>query len=117
MSVPSWPSTLPVELLMRGYSQSSPDLLVKSSVDAGPAKVRRRFTAGVQPVTGNLLLTRTELGYLRTFYDTTLLGGSLRFTWLEPITRTSKEFRFTSPIKWNSNDGYYDVNLELEMLP
>lgn len=117
MSVPSWPTTLPVELLMKGYSQTSPDVLLRSSVDVGPAKVRRRCTAAVQVITGNLLLSESELGYLRTFYDTTLLGGSLRFTWLEPVTRVAKEFRFTSPIKWNSNDGYYDVNLELEMLP
>lgn len=117
MTVPAWPTTLPDELLMRGYSQTTADLLLRSSVDAGPAKVRRRFTAGVQQVVGNLLLTGAQLAYLRTFYDTTLLGGSLRFTWIEPVTKTAKEFRFTSPIKWSSNSGYYDVNLELEMLP
>lgn len=117
MSVPIWPTTLPVEMLMRGYNQTAANVLLRSSVDAGPAKVRRRFTAGVQPVTGNLLLTGAELAYLRTFYDTTLLGGSLRFTWREPVTLTSKEFRFTSPLKWSCADGYYEVSLELEMLP
>lgn len=117
MSVPVWPTTLPVELLMRGYNQTAADVTLRSSVDAGPAKIRRRFTAGVQPITGNLILSGTELGYLRTFFDTTLLGGSLRFTWREPVTLVSKEFRFTAPLKWTCDNGYYDVSLELEMLP
>lgn len=117
MTVAVWPSTLPTELLQQGYNQSSPDLLLKSSVDVGPAKVRRRVTSGVEEVSGNLLLTKTELGYLRTFYDTTLLNGSLRFTWREPVTLVSKEFRFTNPPKWSMTSGYYTVTLELEMLP
>lgn len=117
MSVPAWPSTLPTELLQRGYSQSSPDVVLRSSVDAGPAKIRRRITQNIQPVTGNLILSLTELGYIRTFYDTTLLGGSLRFSWKDPVSLSTKEFRFTAPLKWTISNGLYDVTLELEILP
>lgn len=117
MSVPVWPTTLPTELLQRGYNQSAADVLLRSELDTGPAKVRRRYTAGVQPVTGNTVLSESQLGTLRTFYDTTLLGGSLRFSWKDPVSLVAKEFRFTSPIKWIINSGWYDVSLELEMLP
>ena len=117
MTVPVWPTTLPKDLLQRGYGQSSPDVVIRSNMDVGPAKSRRRATAGVMPVTGRLILTLTELGYIRTFHDTTLLGGSLRFTWKDPISRVSKELRFTAPIKWQVTNGLYDVALEMEILP
>lgn len=117
MSVPAWPVTLPQELLQRGYSQSAADLLIKSGTDAGPGKVRRRATAGVEPVTGNLVLTEAEVVILWTFFYNDLMAGALRFSWLEPTILTYKEFRFTSPPKRSMDGGLYDVTIELEMLP
>ena len=117
MSVPNWPSTLPTELLQRGYSHEMPDVLLRTSVEVGPAKVRRRATAAVQNVSGRMLLTEVQLGTLRTFYDTTLKGGSLRFAASDPVSLAPKEFRFTAPIKWTMSSGFYDVTFEFEILP
>ena len=118
MSVPSWPTTLPQQLFVNGYSQSFAETTIKSDMDAGPAKVRRRFTAGVEPVSGTMLLTETQLGYLRTFFVDTLLGGSLRFSWTKPPAHTTAcEMRFTAPPSWTKVEGDYEVNLSLEVLP
>lgn len=118
MSVPSWPTTLPQQLFVNGYSQSFAETTIKSDMDAGPAKVRRRFTAGVEPVSGTMLLTETQLGYLRTFFVDTLLGGSLRFSWTKPPAHsTACEMRFTAPPSWTKVEGDYEVNLSLEVLP
>ena len=118
MSVPSWPTTLPQQLFVNGYSQSFAETTIKSEMDAGPAKVRRRFTAGVEPVSGTMLLTETQLGYLRTFFVDTLLGGSLRFSWTKPPAHTTAcEMRFTAPPSWTKVEGDYEVNLSLEVLP
>lgn len=118
MSVPVWPTTIPDTLLVSGYSQAAADTSLRSATDAGPGKVRRRFTAGVEQVAGNQVMTKTELGYLRTFYTTTLLGGALRFAWKDPITEAAVEMRFTEPISWTSFGGdNFQVALSLEILP
>jgi hypothetical protein len=118
MSIPVWPDTLPQQLLVDGYSQSLADTTIKSEMDAGPAKVRRRYTAGVEPVSGMMLLTETQLGTLRTFYEDTLLGGSLRFSWTKPPAHsTACEMRFTAPPSWTGKKGLYEIQLSLEILP
>lgn len=117
MTIPVWPITLPTELLQKGYSQSERDIVIKSSMDIGPSKIRRRTTAGVEQVIGNLKLSESQLEDLRDFYTTDLLGGSLRFSWKDPVNLSAKEFRFTSPVKWTMTSGWYDVVLELEILP
>jgi len=117
MAIPAWPNTIPQDLLVEGYSQSLANVTIRSYTDTGPAMVRRRATAGVQPVSGKQWMTRTELAYLITFYNATLLGGSLRFTWNDPMTGSSAEFRFTEPPAWTSNGIDVAVDLSLEILP
>ena len=119
MSVPVWPTELPQQLFVNGYSQSFAETTIKSDMDAGPAKVRRRFTAGVEPVSGTMLLTGTQLTSLATFYNTTLLGGSLRFSWTKPPAHTAAcEMRFTESPSWTAVEPeVYEVSLSLEILP
>ena len=119
MSVPDWPVTLTQTLLVDGFEGSSPDLLLRSSMDAGPAKVRRRATAGARPVTGKLLLTAAELSTFKTFYDETLLSGSLRFNWLDPDDGvTAVEMRFTERPSWVSLEpDEFEVSMNLEIMP
>jgi len=119
MSVPSWPTTLPQQLFVNGYSQSFAETTIKSDMDAGPAKVRRRFTAGVEPVSGTMVMTAAQLTMLETFYNTTLLGGSLRFSWTKPPAHTAAcEMRFTESPSWTAVEPeVYEVSLSLEILP
>ena len=118
MAVPSWPGTLPEELFVSGYGQAFPDITIKSNVDAGPAKVRRRFTAGVSPVTGTMIMTAAQLTTFDTFFNTTLLGGSLRFSWTKPPAHSvACEMRFTEVPSWTKVEGDYEVSLSLEVLP
>lgn len=117
MPVVSWPSTLPQTILAEGYNQSAANVLLRSQPDVGPAMVRRRASAGVEPVSGKEWMTPAELGYLRTFYDTTLIGGSLRFSWKDPVTEAAVEFRFTEPPSWIRAGVGFFVQLGLEILP
>lgn len=113
-----WPTSLPDEIIQAGYSQSAPDVVQRSQMDAGPAKTRRRFTAGVSPFTARGMLTAAQLVTLRTFHDTTLQGGAIRFSWDDPITADSVELRFTSPIGWSARGpDLFEVSMDLEVLP
>ena len=42
-----WPLDLPQKPLLQGFSETLPNLVTRSPMDIGPAKVRRRSTAGV----------------------------------------------------------------------
>lgn len=118
MIVQHWPATLPNNLLVDGYSQASANVMLRTSMDVGPAKVRRRFTAGVQPIAGQQEMTLTELGTFRGFYHNTLHGGSLRFVWRDPVTHANVEMRFTEPPTWTALGGlHYMVSMSLEILP
>lgn len=120
LMVATWPETLPQKLLIDGYSQQLANKLLRSSMDTGPAKQRRRFSAGVMPVTGKLVLDNAELEILKAFYDTTLVGGSLRFIWVDPTDKMNGNvmFRFTSPVTWTAYGAdRFSVALQLEILP
>jgi len=114
-----WESTLPQELTTDGYSQSAADNLLRTSMDTGPAKVRRRATSAPRPVGGTVIMDETQLATFKTFYATTILGGSLRFNWVDPDDgSTAVEMRFTSPPSWTVLGGdLYRVTLALEILP
>ena len=116
--IPAWHAGLPQALFVAGYSQSPPDIALKSPMDAGPPKVRRRFTAGIAPVAGTMIMTAAQLITFQTFYNTTLLGGSLRFSWTTPPAHSvACEMRFTAVPTWTKIESEYEVNLSLEVLP
>lgn len=118
MAIPVWPTSLPQELLMDGYNQSMADNLLRADMDVGPAKTRRRATSAPEPVSGQMLMTRAQVETLGSFYLNTLLGGSLRFSWHRPENvSVPAEFRFVSPPSTTMRGGYFDVSLNLEMLP
>lgn len=119
MSIPSWPVTLPQNIRISGYNESMPDTNIKASMDVGPAKVRRRSTAAVRPVSGQLVMTHDELGDFKDFYVDTLLNGSLRFSWTDPYDgTTSVEMRITEVPTWSAQDpDNFVVNIKLEILP
>lgn len=119
MSVPAWPAGLPQKLFVSGYSHGFANVAIKSDMDAGPPKVRRRFTAGVEPVSGTIIVTSSQLDTLDTFYNTTTLGGTLRFSWtVPPAHYAACEMRFTDVPRWTAIDPEnYEVSLALEILP
>jgi hypothetical protein len=87
-------------------------------MEQGPAKVRRRFTAGVRNLGFELLLTVSELATLDTFFNTTTYGGSLSFDYTHPRTLASVTARFTSSPQYVAIDkDNYSVSVELEVLP
>ena len=113
-----WPSTLPQIPLQRGFSESPPDTTIRTKMDAGPAKLRRRFTANVRPINSSFILTKAQIAILDTFYVTTTVGGSASFTWLDPRTKVLKSFRFTAPFEYVLISGdLWTVSLKLEQMP
>ncbi len=113
-----WPSSLPQTLRLDGLKTKDQEATVRTDMDTGPAKVRLRFTAASEDVSGSLLLTADELAILQTFFRTTVKRGTLRFNMIHPVTLLTKEFRFkSSPDTAPSGDGNFIASLSLEAMP
>ena len=115
----TWPLTLPTAPDTQGYSETAPDTLVRTSMDAGPPKVRQRFTAGVRPITLSWMLTRDQVNTLDLFYVSTLRGGSLSFDGLvDPRTLAIVNFRFTAPPQYAAlSPEVWRATTQLEIVP
>lgn len=115
----TWPSSsLGDKPMYEGYAESLPDVLVRSQVDAGVDKVRRRYTAGVRPIAMQLTLSSTQVDDLDAFFVTTLKHGAERFDWKHPRTCSTAEFRFTSPPRYEPISAtHMRTRFTLELLP
>lgn len=117
----TWPASLPgIRIPVTDQPQ---DQTLRTSMDSGPDKVRRRFSAGVRNQTMPMRLKGSQLDVLEDFYFDTLKGGSLSFDMENPKGGTSS-YRFTAPptsvMVTGSDDPdnrIYNVQLNVEVLP
>ncbi|MEO5341100.1 MAG: hypothetical protein H7837_11400 [Magnetococcus sp. MYC-9] len=117
MSTPSWPTSLPQYVLRDGYREELPNTTLRTPMEVGPAKVRRRTSAAPKQVECQMDLNAEQLDILEGFYQSTTAGGSLAFSWPHPRTRTTTLFRFTSPPVFHPVSGLlWNVTLKLEIL-
>lgn len=114
----TWPASLPQELRIIGFSESGPSGNVRTEMDAGPAFVRNRYSAVPDEVPGTQVLSKAQVATLDAFYKTTLMNGSLAFTWTHPRTGVSAELQFTARPQFRPRSGdVWEVTLPLEVLP
>jgi hypothetical protein len=117
-----WPAELPQVPLVQGYTRKPQAARVRSAVDAGPAKVRRRFTAKVRNVTYLITVNKEQWAIFWNFYDNTLAQGSLPFDWIDGVSGDPATLRFgedePSEAPANGNEpGYLTITMPLEILP
>jgi hypothetical protein len=119
MSDPVWPLSLPQRPLAEGFHERAADTLVRTQMEAGPAKVRRRFTAGVRTMDLQLRLTGSQVETLDGFHDSTLAGGALAFDWVHPRTDLAIRCRFAEPPSYApyAAGRLWTATLKLEILP
>lgn len=113
-----WPLTLPTAPLLDRFQETLADTVVRTSMDQGPAKLRRRTTAGVSQMDLCYLLTGAQAVTLETFYKDELQGGSLPFGMLHPRRQEPVTVRFRKPPRLTpKSTRHYMASLELEVLP
>ena len=79
MPIPSWPIDLPQRLDIEGYGQSLADGRLRTTMEAGPVKMRRRSSAAMKPVQGQFLGFSDHFARLERFWVEEAGGGSLPF--------------------------------------
>lgn len=123
MSDVSWPPSLTRTPRLSSLEEIAPNVVIRSEVDVGPGKIRRRLTGGTRTFSVEIDLTRNELTTFDLFFVTTTKGGSLSFSWKNPRTGSTADFRFLDVPKYipraPRGDGseWWVVSFPVEMLP
>ena len=112
MSNPIFPLDLRPRLNTRhgqDFTTQRQDARVRTQNDAGPAKMRPRFTAAVEDWPGFCLgpMTGVQRSTLESFYVTTLVEGTGPFDWRDS-THAVATFRFVAPIAWFCVGPHHD---------
>lgn len=125
MPVAVWPPSLPVPPRLRDHRERPPQLTLRSSVDSGPAKVRRRNTANVRTISVSFVFTWDEWEAFDEFFLETIAGGALPFELKRPMTGVitqwrivdTPEYRPLTPRPTAPEVGYVEVTFAAELLP
>jgi hypothetical protein len=115
----TWPTSLPVEPIPDSISETPPKLSVRTEMDAGPAKVRRRFSSGVRLFEVAYMFSPAEMDIWELFYEETIFDGTMSFSYPHPRKwGTMINVRLTdTPQYKHKGAGYYDVVMKLEQIP
>lgn len=110
----NWPSVLPD--CPQTWNEVDKPSTVRSEVDVGVAKVRRRYTRELTSISASLTLKRSEYDNLINFYRTTLKDGLYSFNYKHPYTGVMLEIRFVNPPTISMNSKAFQVTFEWETL-
>jgi hypothetical protein len=96
-----WPATLPQQ--PSGYSQKAKPNTVRTQTDAGPTKVRRRFTKSVQEGQMDFLLTIAQRQILEDFFHNDLEDGVIAMTFVHPWKYTPVDMYVTDAPSYSAD--------------
>lgn len=75
----AWPSSLPVPALS-GYQFSADATTIKTDMDSGPPRVRRRYTSANTAVTASWLLNDLQLAIFEAWFVQQVQSGAAWFS-------------------------------------
>jgi len=115
-----WPAGLPQHPLIRRARLNPEVWKLRTQMDAGPAKVRRRRTISIDRWSMSMVLTSAQLTTFRTFFHDTIEQGTAAFDWVDPIDGTTeREARIVGEYSVEPIDARtrWEVSFEVEFLP
>lgn len=131
-STPEAPVYLPAPQ-WSGWSEDRQDNVIRSQVESGRGKTRRRFTAVSKYQTCRWVFNSEQLQIFENWWETEIFSGALSFTWMSPVKDETVQARFRKPytikpvgepmlVKTPETGpryiyGLWEVNGELEIMP
>ena len=113
--MPTWPSEFCP--LINSFQESPPENTIRSSMDKGPDKLRRRTTANIRPVSFRISISKAQVATLDSFFLTDTASGSLPFDYVHPRTGQNVSARFVSAPTYQNRSTRYEADISLEILP
>ena len=113
-----WPVSLQEFFSQDNFSYTFGNTVLRSDMDTGPQKTRRRFTRAVNTLRASIFLTSAQFNTFSLFYEVTLAGGSLAFTHEHPLKGGDYDFRFLDDPQLTPLGGdNFLLSFSLEELP
>lgn len=92
MAVLLWPTTLPA--CAEAWEETDQPVTVRTNMDAGQPKVRRRFTRTLRSVRVSFTMNFSQAMALRDFFEVDTQGGVLEHQFRHPFRNVVENFRF-----------------------
>jgi len=118
MANPVWPAGLTQRPSVGGYQERFAEIALRTQMEAGAAKVRRRFTAAPRQLEIAFRMTASQVVLLREFFEETCRGGATPYDWAHPRDGSVASFRFVEPPRVSAiAPNLFSVSLKLEQMP
>ncbi len=118
-----WPLALPQTPLYNGYKRQLPNNLIRSSMDTGSDKVRKRGRFKPEVISATYVLSSEQRNILENFVHNSIAEGAICFNWPHPELDKLVRARLKAgssglfDISPYSTSLYWQVSLELEVWP
>lgn len=120
--MPNWPNSIPAPIFDQISIGAPTGAVLRTDMDAGPAKQRKRFTAAPRPVALVFApISVDTLAVFEGFFEGEIGSGALDFEMEHPITDQVGRFRFIGGDEpWQIvpiGKDAYQLSVSLELLP
>lgn len=113
-SLINYPSELPAPY-RNSYSETIPSTLIRSEMDLGQDKVRRRISRAVKYISASFRMNKNQKDIFEDFYINILEGGVRFFNWRNKVVRFVEKDNQLSTWKMLDNKGdYWEISVTLE---
>jgi len=121
MALISWPASLPQAPQFDSYSSQFESAVIRTRMDVGPPKQRRRSTVIFERQVMTFPVTKVQLQTFRTFFETTSRLGVIPFEFVNPDTDLiAQDYQFvadTQPVTTNQGGDLWVISVLVEKLP
>lgn len=112
-----WPPSLPPRPTVGGYQERFAETVLRTAMDVGVAKTRRRYTAAPRQFEVTFRINAVQAETLKAFFENTTAGGALPFSWIHPRNGSAGDFRFVEGPKISAVTGtLFSAAFKLEQL-
>lgn len=116
MAAIPWPGTLPNTA--DTWQEQDVSVLLKTETDAGPNKVRRKWTGTVTNISLTSVLTSAQVVILKNFFRIDCMQGSLNFTFPDPVTGEISVYRWdATPSFTNLGSFAFQCSMTWKRIP
>lgn len=114
MSNAQWPASLPQRVEQQDFTARPRPNVIRTDMEVGPVKTRRRATRSVEEMTVSVALDREQYDTFTAFWTDTIKDGSLPFDWQDPRTGEAATFLPMDEYRESADGPYMRVQLALE---
>lgn len=113
--MPIWPEHFCP--LINTFQETPPENTIRTTMDRGPAKVRRRTTANVRNVSFSMYLDSANVAVMDDFFINQTYSGADAFEYTHPRTGETVNARFVAPPQYRNRSRGFEVQVQLEIMP